>query len=1151
MSRPVDPRLLRRVPACRRLLVVLTGLQGLAAVLVVAQATVLANAIVTIFSGRAGVGAIVDSVVLLAAIGAARAGLAGAQEWLTARASIAVRAQLRRTTLDAIVRLGPMWARRQPPGRLVNATGPGLDALDGYVTRALPTLVAASVVPAVVLARITWADWQSGLILIVLLPLVPLFMALIGITTKRHVERQYAILARLAGQFLDLLRGLTTLRIYGQAEAQERTLRTATDTYRRHTLVTLRVAFLSGLGLDLLAALSVAVVAVDIGLRLDAGHVSFTTALVVLILAPELFAPLRAVGAQHHASEEGTTAAAAALDIVDEAPDATTAAAGTRGLSDGRVRLDGVTVTYPDRNVPALLDVTLAFEPRRVTALIGRSGAGKTTVLSTLLRYVEPEQGSVSVDAAAVELSAIDAAAWRESVAWVPQRPRPSQATVGDEVRLGQPDADDAAVADACRTCRTPAPATRLGEDGFAVSAGQRRRIALARAVLRARAVRAAGGVPLVLLDEPSEDLDRGTEAVVAAVIDDLRDWASVVVATHSAALIRLADRRITFGAGRVVEQVSQAARRPEPAHALAEQPVAVAPRSVPASPTPATDYRLRDLVHDAGATRRLVVAALLSVLAALSGLGLTASSMWLISRAAQHPNVQALAVAVVGVRTFAIGRALLRYAERLAAHDGALRMLSALRVRVFAALRPLPPAVLGQYGRGDLLRRFVGDVDGAQEGLVRALVPSAGALAGGLGAVVIATALAPLAGLYLAAGLLVAGVLVPALAYRGAGSGASPVRIAGDRDARSAAVLDALDELVAYGHTRTALDGVSAADARLARESRRAAVAAAVGTFGAGLAAALTMVAVVAAAASSVHGGRLPVVDVGVLVVCVLTGFESVAPLPSAFVAWARCRAGLLRVAEVTGRTVAFAEPAAPVRVPQDALGLRARGITLAPASDALPVLRDADLELETAQRIALVGPSGCGKSTVLSAVLRMLPVRKGSVALTTATSAADLRDMCAADVPPAIAGSLQGDHVFDATLRDNLRFVRPEASDDELDAVARRVGLLDDVRALPDGWSTSAGPDGAALSGGQRQRLLVARALLADPEILVLDEPTAHLDADTERVVLDDLLDATAGRTVLLTTHRRLDDGRADQILRMADGAFDSDPIVVPQPA
>jgi len=491
-----------------------------------------------------------------------------------------------------------------------------------------------------------------------------------------------------------------------------------------------------------------------------------------------------------------------------------------------------------------------------------------------------------------------------------------------------------------------------------------------------------------------------------------------------------------------------------------------------------------------------------------------------------------------VGVRTFAISRALLRYFERLATHDGALRMLAALRVRVFAALRPLPPGVLGAYGRGDLLRRFVGDVDGAQEGLVRAVVPAAGALAGAVGAIVLATALAPLAGLALGLGVLLGGVVVPAAGYLLAGDGTPLVHLAGERDRRSAALVEALPELIAYGRAGAEIEATAAGDAALRRVARRPALVAALGTFGGAVTASLTLVAVLAAAAAAVHRGSLPVVEVGVLAVCVLSAFEAMAALPAAFVAWARCRAGLRRVAEVTGRPPAFAEPASPAAVPDGPYGLAADAVVLAPAPGAVDVVRGSSLEVTPGARVALVGASGCGKSTLLAAALRLLPLRSGTLAVTGDTASVELTRLRAADVPPLVAGSLQGDHVFDVTLRDNLRVVRPAATDDELDDVARRVGLLELVRSLPDGWSTTAGPDGAALSGGQRQRLLLARALLSDPDVLVLDEPTAHLDEEAERVVLDDLLDATAGRTVLLTTHRRLDDGRVDRVVQLADG-------------
>ena len=290
MSRPLDPRLARAVPAVRPFLGALGACQVLGALLIVAQATLLASAVVAVFAHHEYGHPLLVRLVLLACVGLTRALLGSGQEFLSARASVRVRAGLRRATLDAIVRLGPAWAQRQPTGRLVNATGPGLDALDGYVTRALPALVAATIVPVVVLARIRLADWQSGLLLLFMLPLVPVFMALVGVTTKRRVQRQYELLTRLAGHFVDLLRGLTTLTDL-RPGAPAGTHRARRDrAVPQQTMSALRIAFLSALVLDLVAALSVAVVAVDVGLRLRGESLSFTTALIVLLLAPELFA---------------------------------------------------------------------------------------------------------------------------------------------------------------------------------------------------------------------------------------------------------------------------------------------------------------------------------------------------------------------------------------------------------------------------------------------------------------------------------------------------------------------------------------------------------------------------------------------------------------------------------------------------------------------------------------------------------------------------------------------------------------------------------------------------------------------------------------------------------------------------------------------
>jgi ATP-binding cassette subfamily C protein CydCD len=1160
MSRPIDPRLVRAVPPVRRLLATLAGLDVVGALLTVTQAVLLAELLVAIvLHGRHG-HELLRVGLLYAVVGAGRALLGAIQEWLVTRASGRVRATLRRSVLTAVTRLGPTWTARQPAGLLVTAAGPGLEGLDGYLTRAVPALVAAGVVPVIVLVRIGVADLQSALILIATLPLVPVFMALVGVTTHRRMQVQYTALARLAGHFLDLVQGLTTLKVYGQAHRQVETVRRATDEHRRRTLHTLKYAFLSGLVLDLIATLSVAVVAVDVGLRLRSGRLGLQTALVVLLLAPELFAPLRAIGAQHHASEEGQVAASAALDVLDAAallePGDRVPVVPLAVPSTGSLLIRGLSIGYPGRETPALDGIDLTIRAGSVVAVEGSSGGGKSTLLAVLLRFVESPPGTVLVGGSAaadpVDLAGLDPDTWRSDTAWAPQLPRPTQADVAAEVALGDPTAGAAEIRRAIADCAAPRPDTPLGEDGGRVSAGQRRRVALARALLRARAVRDAGGVPLVLLDEPSEDLDVDTEQVVAAVVSGLAGWATVLVVTHSPRLAEVADRRILIAAGRIVADIAQAACRPRiggPAPVAVDAPaastsmVALPPRASLRTLVPA---RVPGTARLGPGGRRLLGAALLSGATGLAGLALTASSVWLIARAAEHPNVQALAIAVVGVRTFALAKAVLRYVERLVGHDGALRLLADVRARVFAALEPLAPGGLAGFRRGDLLRRFVSDVDGAQEGLVRAVVPFAGAVLTAAGAITLAALVAPVAGLILAAGLAVALLAAPALTRQVAGDGAARAAAAGLRDERTTACLDGLAELVAYGAAADAVAGVAAADETVVRAARRPGLAAAVGVGLTGFAAAATLPLVLLAGAALAAAGTRSPVTIAVLAACVLAGFDALVPLPAAVAAWAGFRGGLDRVAAVLASPPPLAEPTVPVAVPVGPIGLAARGLTVAPAAGAPIVVRDASLSLRPGQRVALVGPSGCGKSTLLTAALRLLPVAAGRFELTSGPLAAGpgaaLADLRAADVPPLVAGSLQGDHVFDASLRDNLRVVRPEATDADLDAVAARAGLRTFLDGLPRGWSTPAGRDGSALSGGERQRLLLARALLFAPAVLVLDEPTAHLDTETERAVLADLLAGTRGQTVLMSTHRHLGAGQVDAVIVISGGTTTS---------
>lgn len=544
--RPFDPRLLRRVPAARRDLAVLAVLGGLTALLVVAQATALATLLATAIDGRLHRPALAG---LLAAV-AARALVSWAQGTVAARAAATVKAALRADLLRAVGRHGPTWVAGRRAGQLATLAGRGLDALDPYFTGYLPQLVLSVTVPLAVLARIVLADWSSALIIALTIPLIPIFGALLGWQAQAATERQWRRLSLLGGHFLDMVAGLPTLRAFGRARAQVDVVRRMADGHRQATMRTLRIAFLSALVLELVATLSVALVAVPVGIRLLGGGITLSTALLVLLLTPEAYLPLRAAGSRFHASMEGLTALDEALTL-----SATPEAAGPHGARpapDGRgeIRFEGVTVAY--ERTTALREVTLTIRPGERVAVIGPSGAGKTTLLNLLLGFVTPTAGRVTVDG--VDLAGVDLDAWRRELAWVPQRAHLFAGSLADNIRLGAPDTPDAALAGAVTDAALDEVVaalpdglgTTLGERGHGLSSGQRQRVALARAFLR--------DAPLVLLDEPTARLDSASEAVVLAATRRLVAGRTALLVAHRPALLEDADRILRVEDGRVTE---------------------------------------------------------------------------------------------------------------------------------------------------------------------------------------------------------------------------------------------------------------------------------------------------------------------------------------------------------------------------------------------------------------------------------------------------------------------------------------------------------------------------------------------------------------------------------------------------------------------
>ncbi|NES26629.1 thiol reductant ABC exporter subunit CydD [Micromonospora terminaliae] len=544
--RPFDPQLLRRVPAARRDLAVLAVLGGLTALLVVAQATALATLLATAVDGRLHRPALAGFVAAVAA----RALVSWAQGTVAARAAATVKAALRADLLRAVGRHGPTWVAGRRAGQLATLAGRGLDALDPYFTGYLPQLVLSVTVPLAVLARIVLADWSSALIIALTIPLIPVFGALLGWQAQAATERQWRRLSLLGGHFLDMVAGLPTLRAFGRARAQVDVVRRMADGHRQATMKTLRIAFLSALVLELVATLSVALVAVPVGIRLLGGGITLSTALLVLLLTPEAYLPLRAAGSRFHASMEGLTALDEALTLSAAPEAATPEAARPAPAGRGEIRFEGVTVAY--ERTTALRDVTLTIRPGERVAVIGPSGAGKTTLLNLLLGFVTPTAGRVTVDG--VDLAGVDLDAWRRELAWVPQRAHLFAGSLADNIRLGAPDTPDAALGGAVTDAALDEVVaalpdglgTTLGERGYGLSSGQRQRVALARAFLR--------DAPLVLLDEPTARLDSASEAVVLAATRRLVAGRTALLVAHRPALLEDADRILRVEDGRVTE---------------------------------------------------------------------------------------------------------------------------------------------------------------------------------------------------------------------------------------------------------------------------------------------------------------------------------------------------------------------------------------------------------------------------------------------------------------------------------------------------------------------------------------------------------------------------------------------------------------------
>ena len=1186
------------------------------------------------------------------------------------RAASGAKSQIRSSLLKRVLATG---GADTPEGTGATAVllSRGLNALDDYYTKTLTAFVSTAIVPFILWVVVASLDWMSAMVLACTLPLIPVFMILIGKNTRDETAEAQAELHRLSDHILELVRGLPVIIGLGRERAQTRSMNALGQRYRERTMQTLRSAFMSSLALELITTISVALIAVLIGVRLVNGTLGLDTAILVLLLAPECYQPLRDVGAAYHQSEDGVAALRSAQKIIDaplpaaadsNAQDSSAQDPAVQKAQPSTIAVEDLSVSYPARpavltNLSLNLDRRVATgngERGAVIGVMGESGCGKSTLLNVFSGAVR--EGLVPTGSEEpVHLTGSVTGLGTTLV--IPQSPVFTAPTVQTEMALYALSATEAereraaallgeamdskklSVTDA-ESALLVGPLAQLGMEKLialepgALSAGQARRLAVARTLARAEAIYRADGeqtVLTVLVDEPTAHLDAYSAYLVTRALHRLAELgATVLIVTHEQELAAGCDTLVraaqtaqgyTWTAEANTARVAVPAQAP--AHLLKDREEYEAESTAPAGASAAAEAEeaepaglfasLRTLKELTGigvraATGPVIMAAITSLMAA----ALTALSGWLIVRAAEGPAMMYLMVAIVGVRFFGLGRACARYAERLMTHSKVLAAANILRLRAWVGAWQSVSSVRALL-RGDaLLERLVGGIDELRDGVPRVIIPPAAHLLVMTAALITTACILPQALIPVLLAVLVSTFVAPWIVLRADARAEALARRSTAQMLRlGTGMLSAAEDLRANGVATTAEKANGALDAENLSALQKGSTAQGVGRtlvtlswFGAALASAV--IAYPLAVDGTVRAPE------AAIVVLLCTGMlesslghvEAVRSWPAfsrllatiapsvrdvsleGVVATSTLKRSVPTEAEVDThvlprrverlRARAEAEmeelleadrqrahrfdrpesaagsksdtprppkPGEPTLVscgtPQE-LGVKVTDPALSlqdaaarwPGMDH-PVFTDLNMNARAGSWTAVTGPSGSGKSTVLATVLGFLPLESGRVLASGEVLEGEQLRGYAAWCPQAA-------HIFESTLEGNLMLARDRSdrpSEEELIEVLRRVGLGEWFDALPQGLRTPVGAGGSFLSGGQRQRLAVARALLVNSPVLLLDEPTAHLDAESARALMADLDSATRSSSVatVLVSHRPEDIARCDEVVRL----------------
>lgn len=1094
------------------------------------------------------------------------------QESVANRLGSAVKATFRKRALAHMFKLGVQHKERH--GDVIHMLTDGLEQVDAYVARYIPQILYAIMIPLIMGIAIVDTLPIIGIILIVTVPLIPFFMILIGKQADRLNKEQWERMSFLSGHFLDVLQGITTLKLFGRAKDQIKVIGRLSEEFKDSTLRVLRVAFLSALVLELVSTISTALIAVYLGLTLLDGAIPFFSAFFILLLAPEFYTPFRQLGAAFHTGMAGKTSILKYEEFMNRQPSLPVGGQSKLQGPIQAIEIKDLTFTY-EGSENGVQHISLVAKRNSPIMLVGESGAGKSTIAHIIGGFLTAPKGTVAIDG--LDVCDIDIEWWRQQITYVSQHPHIMKGTLRDVVSFGM-NVSDKEIIEACKEVQLLDVINRqqegldtvIGEGGLGLSGGERQRVALARAFLRKGQV--------LILDEVTAHLDVKTESIISSAIQRLMENKIVIIIGHRLQTMHWASTLYVLKQGRIIQQGSYEeliavdgyfkdlviSGLGEFSSTIEEQ--LQTGKSFDIQDRDELDYSISIDKKDAyvrgndthtsevstsnmglqgwrllftvlsPAKWSLVLALIFTFLTVFMNVGLLTVSAWLLASAALQPGLTYLSLAIVGVRFFGVSRAVCRYFERYTSHRMAFQGLYGLRVWFYAHLEPLAPAILKRFGAGDMLGRIMGDIEVLQFFYLRTLIPPVAAIAL---TVLVAYGVSTIDSTLvtpIVLSSLVLGLVLPLVVY--AHNKQSLTEIGpqqGEYKSLLSDTMDSLEDVISYGnedlvyhriqHMMHIVDtnkGVIERGMNLGNT-----------LFLGGVQITVVIVAILAANALT---GAWASVMVAVAAIGTQAWFEALQPMIAAVHHGAESKVATSRLMALANEPMPVVDPKAPKPFNAN------RDITFTDVSFGYNqdrcIYEHLRLGIKQGQSVAIVGASGSGKTTLFNMLERLYDYG-GSIHV----GDVELKDISIDTWRNALGTITQDTYIFHASFEDNIRLARPDASATDLERAIDRASLRSVVDRLPVGLNTIVGSGGHGLSGGERQRVALARLFLRNPQIVLLDEPLEGLDQVTRKALHRDLMEYVKDKTCLYITHQLEGLEQMDRILFMDKGQIIED--------